>query len=134
MLVNGVVEKTQKKTEVSIAKAADAINIPRMLIDILHEVLDWLKSYYWEPQKKAIPYQSDGIGSLRKEIKYRLCELGKRTKHCEQLCGHNKFLSLMAGKPQSLKSTESLFDDWKPVVKKLSNKEPELLLNLQGSP
>ncbi|CAL5360571.1 unnamed protein product [Camellia sinensis] len=25
---------------------------------------------------------------------------------------------------------QSLFDDWKPVVKKLSNKEPELLLNL----
>ncbi|XP_028098518.1 ribosomal biogenesis protein LAS1L-like [Camellia sinensis] len=36
-LVNGVVEKTRKKTEVSIAKAADAINIPRMLIDIRHE-------------------------------------------------------------------------------------------------
>ncbi|THG11027.1 hypothetical protein TEA_023358 [Camellia sinensis var. sinensis] len=93
LLVNGVVEKTRKKTEVSIAKAADAINIPRMLIDIRHEgshpdlpslrlvrlasikALDWLKSYFWEPQKKAIPYQSDGIGSLRKEIKYRLCEL-----------------------------------------------------------
>ncbi|CAL5425460.1 unnamed protein product [Camellia sinensis] len=242
-LVNGVVEKTRRKTEVSIAEAADAINIPRMLIDIRHEgshrdlpslrlvrlasikcddydkvskgrkhiadkdqsrnfgtsgALDWLKFYYWEPQKKAIPFQSDGIGSLRKEIKYRLCELafwltikhtkgsssslakGKRTKHCEQLCGRNKFLSLMAGKPQSSKSAgskkqitkafkhlirlyssyslevvsvlvqlllngsdsksyqvshsathvQSLFDDWKPVVKKLSNKEPELLLNL----
>ncbi|GMP91492.1 hypothetical protein CsSME_00042171 [Camellia sinensis var. sinensis] len=139
-LVNGVVEKTRRKTEVSIAEAADAINIPRMLIDIRHEgshrdlpslrlarlasikALDWLKSYYWEPQKKAIPFQSDGIGSLRKEIKYRLCELafwlkikhtkgsssslakGKRTKHCEQLCRRNKFLSLMAGKPQSSKS------------------------------
>ncbi|CAL5425461.1 unnamed protein product [Camellia sinensis] len=190
-LVNGVVEKTRRKTEVSIAEAADAINIPRMLIDIRHEgshpdkdqsrnfgtsgALDWLKSYYWEPQKKAIPFQSDGIGSLRKEIKYRLW-----TKHCEQLCGRNKFLSLMAGKPQSSKSAgskkqiakafkhlirlyssyslevvsvlvqlllngsdsksyqvsrsathvQSLFDDWKPVVKKLSNKEPELLLNL----
>ncbi|GMP91490.1 hypothetical protein CsSME_00042171 [Camellia sinensis var. sinensis] len=205
-LVNGVVEKTRRKTEVSIAEAADAINIPRMLIDIRHEgshrdlpslrlarlasikALDWLKSYYWEPQKKAIPFQSDGIGSLRKEIKYRLCELAfwlkikhtKGTKHCEQLCRRNKFLSLMAGKPQSSKSAgskkqitkafkhlirlysscslevvsvlvqlllsgsdsksyqvshssthvQSLFDDWKPVVKKLSNKEPELLLNL----
>ncbi|XP_028098544.1 uncharacterized protein LOC114298195 isoform X3 [Camellia sinensis] len=205
-LVNGIVEKTRRKTEVSIAEAADAINIPRMLIDIRHEgshrdlpslrlvrlasikALDWLKSYYWEPQKKAIPFQSDGIGSLRKEIKYRLCELAfwlkikhtKGTKHCEQLCRRNKFLSLMAGKPQSSKSAgskkqitkafkhlirlyssyslevvsvlvqlllngsdsksyqvshsathvQSLFDDWKPVVKKLSNKEPELLLNL----
>ncbi|KAK7843406.1 ribosomal biogenesis protein las1l, partial [Quercus suber] len=36
-LVNGVVEKTRKKTEVSLAVAADAIGIPRMLIDIRHE-------------------------------------------------------------------------------------------------
>lgn len=35
-LVNGVVEKTRKKTEASIAVAADAIGIPRMLIDIRH--------------------------------------------------------------------------------------------------
>lgn len=34
--MNGVVEKTRKKTEVSIAVAADAIGIPRMLIDIRH--------------------------------------------------------------------------------------------------
>jgi hypothetical protein len=34
--VNGVVEKTRKKTEASIAVAADAIGIPRMLIDIRH--------------------------------------------------------------------------------------------------
>ncbi|KAL3655133.1 hypothetical protein CASFOL_000919 [Castilleja foliolosa] len=36
-LVNGVVEKTQKKYEISIGEAADAIGIPRMLIDIRHE-------------------------------------------------------------------------------------------------
>lgn len=35
-LVNGLVEKTRKKTEVSIAAAADAIGIPRVLIDIRH--------------------------------------------------------------------------------------------------
>ncbi|KAK9999367.1 hypothetical protein SO802_018970 [Lithocarpus litseifolius] len=35
-LVNGVVEKTRKKTEVSLAVATDAIGIPRMLIDIRH--------------------------------------------------------------------------------------------------
>ncbi|XP_052178572.1 uncharacterized protein LOC127792182 isoform X2 [Diospyros lotus] len=34
--MNGVVQKTRKKTEVSIAEAADAINLPRMLIDIRH--------------------------------------------------------------------------------------------------
>lgn len=35
-LVNGVVEKTRKKEVASIAVAADAIGIPRMLIDIRH--------------------------------------------------------------------------------------------------
>ncbi|THG11057.1 hypothetical protein TEA_023388 [Camellia sinensis var. sinensis] len=187
-LVNGIVEKTRRKTEVSIAEAADAINIPRMLIDIRHEgshrdlpslrlvrlasikALDWLKSYYWEPQKKAIPFQSDGIGSLRKEIKYRLCELafwlkikhtkgsssslakGKRSK--KQITKAFKHLIrlyssyslevvsvlvqlLLNGSDSksyqvshSATHVQSLFDDWKPVVKKLSNKEPELLLNL----
>ncbi|KAG6679100.1 hypothetical protein I3842_14G114300 [Carya illinoinensis] len=92
-LVNGVIEKARKKTEVSIAVAADAIGIPRMLIDIRHEgshrelpalkmvcsasvkALDWLKSYYWEPQKKAIPYQGAGTTSIREEIKFKLSEL-----------------------------------------------------------
>lgn len=34
--MNGVIEKARKKTEVSIAVAADAIGIPRVLIDIRH--------------------------------------------------------------------------------------------------
>ncbi|KAH8520000.1 hypothetical protein H0E87_001451 [Populus deltoides] len=92
-LVNCVVEKTRKKTEVSIAEAAGAIGIPRMLIDIRHEgshrdlpalalvqdsavkAIDWLKSYYWEPQTKQIPFQSDGTASIRKEIESKLLEL-----------------------------------------------------------
>ncbi|XP_074345976.1 uncharacterized protein LOC141684760 isoform X3 [Apium graveolens] len=36
-LVNGVVEKTRKKTEVSIGEVADELGIPRMLIDVRHE-------------------------------------------------------------------------------------------------
>nr|XP_048324322.1 uncharacterized protein LOC107410631 isoform X4 [Ziziphus jujuba var. spinosa] len=92
-LVNGVVEKTRKKTEVSIAVAAAKIGIPRMLIDVRHEgshrelpalqvvrsasvkALDWLKVYYWEPQKKAIPLQGDGTANIRKGIKNKLHEL-----------------------------------------------------------
>lgn len=35
-LVNGVVEKTREKNKISIGEAADAIGIPRMLIDIRH--------------------------------------------------------------------------------------------------
>lgn len=81
--VNGVVEKTRKKTEVSIGEAAEVLGIPRMLIDVRHEgshrdlpslrlvrlasikALDWLKSYYWEPQTMAIPRTA----KVRKEIK-----------------------------------------------------------------
>ncbi|KAL2316889.1 hypothetical protein Fmac_030765 [Flemingia macrophylla] len=92
-LVNGVVEKTRKKEVASIAVAADAIGIPRMLIDIRHEgshrelpslkivrsasvkALDWLKSYYWDPQSKAIPFQGEGIEKVKKEIKSKIREL-----------------------------------------------------------
>ncbi|XP_030959288.1 uncharacterized protein LOC115981245 isoform X5 [Quercus lobata] len=217
-LVNGVVEKTRKKTEVSLAVAADAIGIPRMLIDIRHEgshrelpalqivrsaslkALDWLISYYWEPQKKAIPFQGGSTASIRKEIKFKIRELasclqvdplpdpsvvkGKRSRHSELPCGRNKFFLLVAGKHQSSKSGGSkkqvsknlkvlvrlyssfssefasmlldfllkakissdmvelpedsqlgpsihtMLDDWKLVITKLSNKEPELLLTL----
>ncbi|KAJ6385388.1 hypothetical protein OIU77_028546 [Salix suchowensis] len=96
-LVNCVVEKTRKKTEVSIAEAAGAIGIPRMLIDIRHvpvlrvltvifllshlfgnsavKAIDWLKTYYWEPQTKQIPFQRDGSANIRKEINSKLHEL-----------------------------------------------------------
>ncbi|KAI3990042.1 hypothetical protein MKX01_013528 [Papaver californicum] len=92
-LVNGVIEKTRKKTEVSIADAANAIGIPRMLIDIRHEsshrnlpslnmvrlasvkALDWLKSYYWEPQKNSLPFNMDGSSNIKEEIKSILHEL-----------------------------------------------------------
>ncbi|XP_052736007.1 uncharacterized protein LOC108338019 isoform X4 [Vigna angularis] len=92
-LVNCAVEKTRKKEVASIAVAADAIGIPRMLIDIRHEgshrelpslkivrsasvkALDWLKSYYWEPQSKAIPFQGEGITEVKKEIKSKIREL-----------------------------------------------------------
>ncbi|KAK7372737.1 hypothetical protein VNO80_06124 [Phaseolus coccineus] len=219
-LVNGAVEKTRKKEVASIAVAADAIGIPRMLIDIRHEgshrelpslkivrsasvkALDWLKSYYWEPQSKAIPFQGEGITKVKKEIKSKIRELaiflkvngsvrssssqlkGKRVKHGELLFGRNKLLSLMVGKSQTSRtggskkqitkilkyvlwlyssfsseivsvlleyllkalssseleenaddasiglSTENVLADWKLVILKLCNKEPELVLNL----
>ncbi|KAK4435603.1 hypothetical protein Salat_0723800 [Sesamum alatum] len=92
-LVNCVVEKNRKKNEISIGEAADAIGIPRMLIDIRHEgshrdlpslqlvrlaskkALDWLVSYYWIPQEEAIPSQNNQAAKLRKEIKHRLREV-----------------------------------------------------------
>ncbi|XP_010519821.1 PREDICTED: pre-rRNA-processing protein las1 [Tarenaya hassleriana] len=92
-LVNCVIEKTRRRTEVSIAEAAKAINIPRKLIDLRHEgshrelpalsvlrdasdeALEWLKSYYWEPQKNQIPFKKDDAANIRREIKSKLRKL-----------------------------------------------------------
>ncbi|XVF76285.1 hypothetical protein PTKIN_Ptkin13bG0254100 [Pterospermum kingtungense] len=136
-LVNCVIEKTRKRTGISIADAADAIGIPRKLIDVRHEgshrdlpslaivrdssvaALNWLKSYYWEPQKKQIPFQRDGAINIRGEIKCKLCELafciklkqnpelgsllvrGKGGRQFKHLCGRSKFFSIMARKAHS---------------------------------
>ncbi|PHU18164.1 hypothetical protein BC332_13859 [Capsicum chinense] len=216
-LVNGVVEKTRKKAEISIAEAANAIGIPRMLIDVRHEgshrdlpslqlvrvastkALDWLKSYYWEPQKNVI--RRDSTANLRKEIKQKLLEMAlclkvkqSNSSHTSekrirlgQLCARNKFLSFISGKLPNSKTSgskkhitrvmkailrlytssssevasvllelmlqtvdssnlpvdsenalkiretidmHSAYDDWKPILKKLSNREPDLLLTL----
>ncbi|XP_024992844.1 uncharacterized protein LOC112526677 isoform X2 [Cynara cardunculus var. scolymus] len=193
-LVNGIVEKTRKKNEVSIAEAADAIGIPRMLIDIRHEcshrdlpslrlvrlastkALDWLKAYYWEPQKMAISCPSERTANFRKEIKSKIRELafsldvkkaarsgssvvkGKRSKkHINKAL--KNLLKLYSSFPSEvvsilleflLKALESAdvvelpdsspvsnsgtydtqLDDWKALVMKLSNKEPEMLLSL----
>ncbi|KAJ0260835.1 hypothetical protein HA466_0040790 [Hirschfeldia incana] len=92
-LVNCVIEKTRKRDEVSIAVAARAIGIPRKLIDLRHEgshrelpsllvlrdasyeALEWLKSFYWEPQKAQIPLKRDGTASIRREVKTKLRKL-----------------------------------------------------------
>ncbi|WOL10935.1 hypothetical protein Cni_G19695 [Canna indica] len=75
-----------KKTKFSISELADAVGIPRVLVDIRHEsshrdlpslqlvrhasikALEWLKDNYWEPQKDVIP-------DVRKEIRSRLLEM-----------------------------------------------------------
>lgn len=192
-LVNAAIEKTRKKTEISIAEAASAKGIPRMLIDIRHEcshrdlpslqlvrlgsmkALDWLKSYYWEPQKNSIPNEGDLMENIRKKIKRRLRELAiclkakqrsgsalvKGTRSKKQLRKVLKIvlelyysysvevvdvlLELLLKSLKSLEFVEyfenpqssmepnyvlAAFDDWKPVIKKLSNKVPGLLWGL----
>ncbi|XVF52038.1 hypothetical protein PTKIN_Ptkin04bG0233000 [Pterospermum kingtungense] len=139
-LVNCVIEKRRKRTGISIADAAEEIGIPRRLIDVRHEgshrdlpslaivrdssivALNWLKSYYWEPQKKQIPFQREGAVTIRREIKPKLRELafciklkqspelgsllvrGKGGRQFKHLCGRSKFFSLMAGKAHSSQS------------------------------
>ncbi|CAA6654447.1 unnamed protein product [Spirodela intermedia] len=99
-LVNGFTEKVsyfddhaQKhgKKKHSISNLADAIGLPRMVVDIRHEsshndvpslplvrlasirALDWLKSHYWEPQSRAIP-------DVRKQIRMRLHQMSNSMK------------------------------------------------------
>ncbi|XP_051137299.1 uncharacterized protein LOC127255678 [Andrographis paniculata] len=141
-LVNGVIEKTRRKNEISIGEAADGIGIPRMLIDIRHEgshrdlpsvrllrrasttALEWLVSYYWEPQERIIPVQTEQTAKLRKEIRRGFNEVslclkakqadksnsshakGRRVRQTETLYAR-KFLFLVAGK-SSHSSTASL--------------------------
>lgn len=124
-LVNGFLDKSCKESKISIAQSAEAIGIPRMLVDIRHEgshrglpslplvrtaslkALDWLKSYYWEPQKNLIP-------DVREETKSRIREMTlclnakkarqrgstqskrKRVKHSNLLCGRNRLFPHVA--------------------------------------
>ncbi|XP_031096651.1 protein LAS1 isoform X2 [Ipomoea triloba] len=191
-LVNGVIEKNRKKNELSIAEAAYAIGIPRMLIDVRHEgshrdlpslqlvrlastkALRWLQSYYWEPQKSAI--QSSQPTKLQKETSDRLNELAfylkeiqtarssslaKENRPKKQVTKSLKYILRLYSSSSSevvsvllellLKALDSLhladgsdsgqtiqgnismhavFDHWKPVITKLSNKAPDLLITL----
>lgn len=72
-LVNGFVENPYKKTGRSISELAEAVGIPRVLVDIRHEsshrnlpslrllrlasikAFDWLKCIYWDLQTNSIP-------------------------------------------------------------------------------
>ncbi|KAL7159682.1 hypothetical protein ABFS83_01G044500 [Erythranthe nasuta] len=144
-LVNGVLEKTRKKNEVSIGEAADAIGIPRMLIDIRHEgshrdppslivvrlasqkAIDWLISYYWEPQEKEIPLQTNQTSNLRKEIKRRLrevslCLKAKQTASSSHVnakpgkASHSNSASSKKHLSKSMKSTLRLYSSFSTEV------------------
>ncbi|WCJ42121.1 las1-like family protein [Euphorbia peplus] len=186
-LVNCVVEKTRKKTEISIADASAAIGIPRTLIDIRHEsshrdlpslnlvrdaavkAIDWIKAYYWVPQMELIPYQRDGSAEMRKKIKSKLQKLsssiieeqnsqheaspvtgksGKKKRSTKVLknlvslysSASSEFLSVLlnlllkaldsSNLGEFTENDLSALDDWKIVITKLSNKEPQSLLML----
>ncbi|CAM8930465.1 unnamed protein product [Rhodiola kirilowii] len=91
-LVNCVIERTRKRNGKSIAEAAEEIQIPRMLIDIRHEgshrdlpsfailrlasveALEWLKMYYWNPQKEAVSCEDENR-DVKKQIKAKINEL-----------------------------------------------------------
>ncbi|MCO5601491.1 hypothetical protein L7F22_055612 [Adiantum nelumboides] len=71
-LINGVVDHSKKQSSLSVADRAETAGLPRMLVDIRHEVahqelpslsylrlaskeaIDWLKVHYWEAQKQVL--------------------------------------------------------------------------------
>ncbi|MCO5575703.1 hypothetical protein L7F22_029506 [Adiantum nelumboides] len=71
-LINGVVDNSKKQSLLSVADRAETAGLPRMLVDIRHEVahqelpilsylqlaskeaIDWLKVHYWEAQKQVL--------------------------------------------------------------------------------
>ncbi|KAF8751303.1 hypothetical protein HU200_012181 [Digitaria exilis] len=85
-LVNGFVENPYKKTGRSISELAEAVGIPRVLVDIRHEsshrnlpslqllrlssikAFDWLKCIYWDRQTDSIP-------DVQVELRLRLHEI-----------------------------------------------------------
>ncbi|CAO1944695.1 unnamed protein product [Urochloa humidicola] len=85
-LVNCFVENPHKKTGRSISELAEAVGIPRVLVDIRHEsshrnlpslrllrlasikAFDWLKCIYWDSQTNSIP-------DVQVELRLRLHEI-----------------------------------------------------------
>ncbi|CAL4960842.1 unnamed protein product [Urochloa decumbens] len=85
-LVNCFVENPHKKTGRSISELAEAVGIPRVLVDIRHEsshrnlpslrllrlasikAFDWLKCIYWDSQTNSVP-------DVQVELRLRLHEI-----------------------------------------------------------
>ncbi|CAJ1974874.1 unnamed protein product [Sphenostylis stenocarpa] len=115
-LVNVVVEKTRKKEVTSITVAADAIGISRMLIDIRHE------GSHWElPSLKIV--RSASVKALVLEIVSVLLEYLLKALSSSELEENADDASIGL-------TTKNVLADWKLILLKLCNKEPELLLNL----
>jgi len=109
-LVNGFVENQHKKTGRSISELAEAVGIPRVLVDIRHEsshrnlpslrllrlasikAFDWLKCIYWDRQTNSIPdvqvelrSRLHEISSFLKENDSKESKSGSKRKRSEKL-------------------------------------------------
>ncbi|KAF0888126.1 hypothetical protein E2562_010829 [Oryza meyeriana var. granulata] len=113
-LVNGFVENPHKKTGYSISELAEAIGIPRVLVDIRHEsshrslpslrllrlaaikAFDWLKCIYWDSQTNALPDVQVEVRSKLHEINHFLkgkdsmkAKSGSKRKRSEKVISRN---------------------------------------------
>ncbi|XP_025814620.1 ribosomal biogenesis protein LAS1L-like, partial [Panicum hallii] len=109
-LVNGFVENQHKKTGRSISELAEAVGIPRILVNIRHEsshrnlpslpllrlacikAFDWLKCIYWDRQTNSIPDVEVELGprlheiaSFLKENDSKESKSGSKRKRSEKL-------------------------------------------------
>ncbi|EES03776.1 hypothetical protein BDA96_03G355000 [Sorghum bicolor] len=109
-LVNGFVENPYKKTGLSISELAEAVGIPRVLVDIRHEsshrslpslrllrlasikAFDWLKCIYWDRQTNSIPdaqvelrLRLHEIAGFLKEKNAKESKSGSKRKRSEKL-------------------------------------------------
>ncbi|KAG5064586.1 hypothetical protein JHK85_005769 [Glycine max] len=150
-LVNGVVEKTRKKEVTSIAVAADAIGIPRMLIDIRHgeqvSFDSWVKhSELLFGRNKLLSLivsksQTPRTGGSKKQItkilKYVLQLYSSFSSEIVSVLLEYLLKALSSSELEENAdgasiglTTQNVLADWKLIILKLCNKEPELLLNL----
>ncbi|GJM92809.1 hypothetical protein PR202_ga09311 [Eleusine coracana subsp. coracana] len=153
-LVNGFMENPHKKTGRSISDLAEAVGIPRVLVDIRHEsshrslpslrllrlasikAFDWLRCIYWDQQTNSIP-------DPQVELRLRLHEIDHFLKSND-----SKRLKSGSKRKRTPESTESgemeetdcvpenhssyvliSNSDMKTILLKLSEKEPRLLLS-----
>ncbi|CAN6974399.1 unnamed protein product, partial [Brassica oleracea var. botrytis] len=141
-LVNCLIEKTRKRDEVSIAVAARAMGIPRKLIDLRHEgshrelpsllvlrdasyeALEWLKSFYWVPQKAQIPLKRDGTASMRREVKSKLRKLS----FCFQLKQNPQYDSPLVKEKCSNKRTRKIVSSLVELYPSFSSEISSVLL------
>ncbi|CAL5013300.1 unnamed protein product [Urochloa decumbens] len=109
-LVNCFVENPHKKTGRSISELAEAVGIPRVLVDIRHEsshrnlpslrllrlasikAFDWLKCIYWDSQTNSIPdvqvelrLRLHDISCFLKENDSKESKSGSKRKRSEKL-------------------------------------------------
>ncbi|KAK8493653.1 hypothetical protein V6N12_038611 [Hibiscus sabdariffa] len=139
-LVNCVMGKTRKRTGISIAKAADAIGMPRRLIDVRHEGshshrgrqfkhLCGRSKFFSLMAGKVHASQS---GGAKKQISKTLKSLVSlySTSSSEVVSVLLEFLRKALDSSEDGLDKHAAWDDWQLVITKFSQKEPALLLAL----
>ncbi|TVU36550.1 hypothetical protein EJB05_18488, partial [Eragrostis curvula] len=153
-LVNGFVENPHKKTGRSISELAEAVGIPRVLVDIRHEsshrtlpslrllrlasikAFDWLRCIYWDRQTNSIPDPQVELRLRLHEIAHFLkindskkSKSGSKRKHAPESTESGDMQETDCVPENDSSHVLISNSDMKIVLLKLSEKEPRLLLS-----